>query len=118
MIKSIENIIKHKDLLNLLATTKPRYNKKSIFDKADKQLIKAICEGALNLLYGNLPISESDKEKLKSFKNLLRKLTQKSSLANKKKLLNQKGGFLNILLPAIVTGISSIINNLIDKQYE
>jgi len=117
MNKSIENIIKHKDLSNLLATTKPRY-KKSILDKADKQLIKAICEGALNLLYGNLPISESDKEQLKSFKNLLRKLTQKSSLANKKKLLNQKGGFLNILLPAIVTGISSIINNLIDKQYE
>ena len=65
MNKSIENIIKHKDLLNLLATAKPRY-KKSKLDKADKQLIKSICEGALNLLYGNLPISESDKEQLKS----------------------------------------------------
>jgi hypothetical protein len=116
MNKSIQNILKHKDFLNLLANAKPKY-RKSLIKSADKQFIKAICEGTLNLLNGNIPLSEEDKILLNKYKSKLRKLIKKSNIEDKKIILNQRGGFLNILLPAIIGGLASVVNNIVDKSF-
>ena len=115
MNKSIQNILNHKEFLNLLATAKPKY-RKSIIESSDKKLIKAICEGTLNLLNGNIPLSDENKLYLKKYKSKLRKLIKTSNIDNKKKILNQRGGFLNILLPAIISGLANVVNNLVDKS--
>lgn len=102
-------------LLKILAEPKSRY-RNAILLKADKKLIHVICEIIENTLAGNITISDSDKEKLKKFRNTLHVLIQKSSLKSKKRILIQKGGFLQFLIPAVITGLSSIISSVISKE--
>ena len=112
--KYMKKVVKQKDLLNLLANSKRNY-KKGIIDNADSKLIEAICESCDNLLIGNLPITVNDKEKLKKHRRSLVKLAENTTIEAKKKVLNQKGGFLNILIPAIISGIASIIAGYVSK---
>ena len=63
-----------------------------------------------------LNINNSDFQKLKKYKTCLRKLVKKSNLASKKKILVQNGGFLQFLIPAVITGISEIVSSLISKK--
>ena len=53
------------------------------------------------------------KTKVQSVLQQLRKIVQKSTLKEKKKILVQHGGFLQYLIPAAITGISEIISSLI-----
>jgi hypothetical protein len=106
--KSLDNIILHKDLLKILAFSKTRY-KKAILNKADKQLILSICDIIFNILNGNVHIDNDTKNKLNKHKFFLRRLIEKSSLQQKKKILIQKGGnILGIILPALITTLSAI----------
>jgi len=110
----IKKLSKQKDILNLIAKSKRNY-KKVLIDNADKKLLEAICESADNLLIGNLPITLEIKEKLKKHRKSLVKLADNTSVEEKKKVLNQKGGFLNILIPAIISGVASIVASIINK---
>jgi hypothetical protein len=106
--KSLENIILHKDLLKILAFSKSRYQK-AIISKADKNLILAICDIIFNILYGNVNIDTETKDKLKKHKLFLRRLIKKSSVSEKRKILQQKGGnILAFILPALIGAISNI----------
>lgn len=115
MNRSFDNILKQREILNFLSTAKPKY-KKNIIKSCDNKLIHAICESCQNILKGNLPVSSENKIKLKKYKSNIRKLASKSSLEHKKQILGQKGGFLNILIPAIVSGISSIIGSYLENN--
>lgn len=81
--------------------------RKGILQGAKKDLLETICECALNVLHGNVPLSSSEKRKLKSHKHTLRNLcNRKIALQNKKrKLLNQKGGFLPALIAPIIASL-------------
>lgn len=105
------------DLLKLLGKPNNRY-RKAILINADKALVHALCQIIQNVLEGNLQISQTDKDKLRRFKTTLHSLIQKSSLKEKKKILVQKGGFLQFLIPAVITGISSIISSVISSKSE
>ena len=113
-MKSIENLLKQKDVLEFISSAKPKY-KRNIINTCDNRLIHVICEACENILHGNLPISVDDKTKLKKHKSKLRKLASKSSLEHKKHILGQKGGFLNILIPSIISCISSLIGSYIES---
>lgn len=83
--------------------------------KCSKNTIKSLCECVLNLLKGNIPLTQYQKRKLKPHKRSLRKLADKSIPLYKKRrlLVNQKGGgFLSVLLPAAISVISSLINGV------
>ena len=110
----MKKLIKQRDMLNLLASSKRNY-KKILIDNADAKLLEAICESADNLLIGNLPITEENKHALKKHRKSLVKLADNTSIEQKKKVLNQRGGFLNILIPAIISGVASIISSIINK---
>lgn len=94
-----------------LINTCPKDLKKHLLRKLPTRSVKAICECALNVLKGNVPLSKNQKKSLGKYKTTLRKIgAKKGSLFTKKRLIIQHGGFLNILLPAALTAITSLIN--------
>ena len=94
-------------------------NQKDIIRKAKGPLINKICECILNIINGKIKISSQDFEKLKPYKNLFRKLlVKRTGLGEKKRLIIQKGGFLQILIPAIISGLASIISSAISSKSE
>jgi hypothetical protein len=101
----MNKIDKQKDLLLTLAHCKKKI-RTAILQNADRQLIEAICECIYNLLKGNIELKETDKENLYKYRHILRKLVKRSNLKQKKKIIIQKGGFLQYLIPAAITGIS------------
>ena len=112
---SIKFILDNKELLLAISKCKTCM-RKAIINKSDKKLVNSICEMVFNLINGNLNINSSDFQKLKKHKTSLRKLVKKSNLASKKKILVQNGGFLQFLIPAVITGISEIVSSLISKK--
>lgn len=97
--------------LNLLKKTK----RKAVFlRKCPNHVIKCVCECALNLLKGNIPLTIRQKNKLNTHKRVLRQLGDKKvPLFKKRRLLIQKGdGFLSVLIPAAVSVLSTLINGV------
>lgn len=88
--------------------------RKAIIKFGDSELIKTICEIALNTVNGNNPICNKTKKKLKRYKNDIRGLaSSKRSEKSKRKILMQKGGFLPILIGSVLSGI---IGSLLEKN--
>jgi hypothetical protein len=101
------------DLLKVISKSK-KY-RDAILHKADKELVAAICECVHNIIKGNLPIKRKDREQLLKFRKILHKLLQKRNFKQKKKILIQHGAFLNVLVPLVVTGLSSLLSSLISE---
>lgn len=103
----------NRDFLGLLC-----YSNKKLRDllikNANKEQIYTLCEIILNILNGNLKLSEDQLQKLSKIKAKLRNIIKRSSL-KKKKYLIQKGGFLQILIPSIISGLATIISSFISK---
>lgn len=83
----------------------------AVLQKADLKLVKCICECALNILRGNVPLKHSHKQRLKRYACILRRLADKNnSWKNKKRIIVQRGGFLPLLLaPILGTVLSRLI---------
>jgi len=78
---------------------------------ADEDFILCICECILNTLNGHINYSPKVFKKLEKNKNILRKINSIKKLKDKKKILIQKGGFLQYLLPAAISVITNLIEN-------
>lgn len=81
--------------------------------RASPNFIRCICECALNVLLGNVPLNSREKKRLKKYADILRKLADKK-VKNKKKLIVQTGGgaFLTtLLLPIVTTVLSNLLTN-------
>jgi hypothetical protein len=100
-------------LLKKLADPKVRNH---VIKNADPKLTTAICDVVFNVLHGRINISDKDRKKLLKYKKSMRFLCKKSTLEHKKKYLKQKGGFLQFLIPAVVSGIASIISSFVSKS--
>ena len=92
----MKKLIKQRDMLNLLASSKRNY-KKILIDNADAKLLEAICESADNLLIGNLPITEENKHALKKHRKSLVKLADNTSIEQKKKSSKSKRRFFKYI---------------------
>lgn len=91
----------------------PEQLRKQLLKRLPSSAFKAICECTLNVLKGNVPLNKQQKKILQRYKNTLRQIgTKKGSLITKKKLIVQKGGFLNVLIPAALSAITSLINGI------
>lgn len=111
----ISKLKRNFDLLKLLSSC-PKKLRNSIIKSGSKDLIDTICECIYNLLNGNINLQANEIEKLEKQKISLRKLLRLNGLKAKKKVLVQKGGFLQILLPSIITGLATIISSAISKE--
>lgn len=112
---TVKDIYPHLSLLKSICVCK-RKLRNGIIQNGNKNFIKSICECCHNLLKGNIKLPKEDLEKIRKYKAAIRKILKKSSLKTKKKFLIQHGGFLQILIPAAVSAISSIISSFINKE--
>lgn len=109
-----KNIKKHYHFLQVLARSHPS-QKKALLQTANNSQINSICEVCLNILHGNVPVNV---QRMKKYKNLLRLLAKKSTGMQRKKkmLVNQSGGFLPLLAPALLSAIGGIVGRVIAKR--
>jgi hypothetical protein len=117
-MKQQNKLIKYKEFLSLIAKS-PKKLRNSIIKGCNKDHIHSIIECVLNITNGNVQLDEATFNKLKPYSRVFNKILDRNTdLKTKKKIIIQKGGFLPILIGAIVSGIASIISAAITKKNE
>ena len=111
---TMERVLRNEIFLKFLNLSKNN-TRKSVICCSNKDQILSICDCVFNILNGNLGINKIHEYKLYKKRKHLRHLLKKSSIKTKKKIL-QTGGFLNILIPAIISGLSSIATAFIGNE--
>ena len=112
----MKSIVRNLDLLKVLS----KANKKvrcALIRNGPCDLIHTLVECSLNVLQGRFKLTEDQIKKLSKFKNHIRKLDKKSS-TQQRDILVQHGGFLQFILPAIISGIASIVSSAISSKSE
>ena len=95
--------------LHVLKTATPKL-RKAIVSNCDRELVHSICECVLNVLNGNVRLSDCVARKPRKYKVVLRKVADRRvPLSGKKKLIVQRGWFLLPLLGAVLPAIASLI---------
>jgi len=95
--------------LHVLRTAEPKL-RKAITSNCNKELVNSISECILNVLNGNVKLTGCNTRKFGKPYVKLRKVADKRvPLSTKKKLIVQRGGFLLILLSAVLPAIASLI---------
>ena len=88
-------------------------DRRQFLKSCDKDFIQCVCECVKNLLKGRVPLKTNQFAKLARHKQSLRTLSlKKTSLAKRRKIL-QTGGVFPMLMPALFSGISEIVTQLI-----
>jgi hypothetical protein len=106
MMKRIRSNYHH---LQVLKTVRPQLIK-AIIMNSNNELVKFISECVLNGLRDNLKLTACQKKRLQKFIGPLGALADtRVSLSSKKRLLDQRGGFLGPLLSAILPTISGLL---------
>lgn len=111
---SKNNIKKNYHFLHMLVRSRTP-QKRALLHTADNAQIKSMCEVCLNVLKGNIPVNI---KKMKKYKYMLRKLASKTIPYESKKrmLINQSGGFLPVIAPAIISALGGILGRVISKK--
>ena len=95
-------IKKHGSMVMNMMQATPQTRKKLVKD-SPSEVIRCVSECCHNVLKGNVHLSSAQKKKLYLSRQHLRRLASKSiSVKKKKQILNQKGGFLSLLAPALL----------------
>ena len=95
--------------LHTLKDANPKV-RKAIISNCDKDLINSVSECALNVLRGNITLSNCKKGRLRKFKRQLRAVVDKRvPVTIKKRLIIQRGGFLVPLLTAVLPALATFI---------
>ena len=86
--------------LNNVRHDKEKCNR--IIDEGGMELVHCICDCVYNILQGNIPVSEEERQRLKQHRHCLRKLVKKKTSDREKLKIVQDGGFLGTLIPTLV----------------
>ena len=101
-----------KHTLHLLKNSSSKL-RNQIIAHGNNDLIKSLCEITHNTLNGNNKLNKKCLGKLHCYKTAMRKINEpKRSLSSKRKVLIQKGGFLPIILGALLSGI---VGKILDR---
>ena len=104
------------DALRFLIKCNPK-QREAVIKHASNGLIDSLCECALNLLKGHVPLHPKQKKKLSTHKDRLRALSNKRMARKKKRvILSQRGGFVGTLLAPIVSSLLPIILSQLKKK--
>ena len=107
---------KNRKLLEIVGECKKKL-RNSIILNSDNDFILTIIECVLNIMNGNVNLNDENFKILKPYNKTFKKLIKKKiSLNNKRKIIVQKGGFLQFLIPAIISAVGSIASAIITKQ--
>ena len=99
-------------LLNRTHNTKLR---KAILEYADAELTSALCECAHNILRGTVRLTPREKARLRRYTSDLRAIAnRKTAVTRRRRILQQKGGFLPALLaPLALTVFMPLLRQLV-----
>ena len=95
----------------LVALDKVKNNKEKlnrIIDDGEMNLVHCICDCVLNVLRGNIPVKDEEKQRLKKYKDCLRELANKKTSDKKRKHIIQEGRFLGALIPILVSLVGKL----------
>ena len=102
--------------IQALASSTPR-RRKLILRNATKVELEGLFEICLNLLRGKIPLNTDQYRKLKRERKAIEALSDRRvSLQQKKKIINQRGGFLGQLAIYALPLLTNIIANQISKR--
>lgn len=89
--------------------------RKAIIKSASPDQIHSICEICHNILAGNVGVNVA---KVKKYKTAIRQIANKKIPIQKKKkiLTNQMGGFLPLVIPAVLSALGGIVGKVIGKH--
>ena len=99
-----------KRYVKFLAVCKDPTTSKAALRAAPDQVVKHICNAAVNAYQGDIKLSKKQKSTLKNYKNSIAALSSKNiPLKNKRKIINQKGGFsfVPIILSTVLSALGS-----------
>jgi hypothetical protein len=108
-LKSVEErVSEFEPLLREIERAHPR-ERPSLINKAPSCLIRFLCECGLNVLKGNLKLSNGQYKALKPYKNSLLKSSEPLTTLKEKKsaLLKKKGDALPLLIPIVLSALGS-----------
>ena len=77
-------------------------------------VIDSISEIARNCLNGNIPLSKEDFNNLTKYQHILRLISKPTSVEKRRKIIQKGSGFIDVLIPAALILITTIINGLIE----
>ena len=91
--------------------------RKAVLSSSSDHLVRAVSEICLNAIKGGLPLSRQQIKRLTPHRNLICYLaTKKHSLKKKRRLLTQKGGFLQALLVPALSVIAGLVGDAIVRH--
>jgi len=95
--------------LNVLKSAQPKL-RKAVISNCNREHLICMSECILNVLNGNLKVSDCAKQKLKNHKSVIRKVAVKRVTSSaKKRLINQRGGFLLPLLSTVHPTLANLL---------
>ena len=106
---------RHASVLQTLASAKPPLQK-AIIKNASNDLVNCLCECALNILKGHVPLKSRQKKLLCRHKQVLRSLAKKNISVPRKRKLIQKGGFLGALIGPLLGAVIPAISSLFTRK--
>jgi len=112
MSKNLSSWINHLKVIASIRDKRKRNARLKAF--ADHMnLFDALKEVATNTINMNLPLNPNQKTKLRRYSKIIRELAskRKRSKLQKRKLIEQSGGFLPILIPLVASVIGEVIRN-------
>ncbi len=109
-------ILKCASELEKISKTKDNKTRRNLIHQAKNCVIDAISEIALNCLKGNIPLNKCDFKKLSKYQTILRILSKPSLISKRKQLIQQRGGFLQLLIPPALSLAASIVGDLIGRK--
>ncbi len=103
-----------KRYVKFLAVCKDPTTSKAALRSAPDQVVKHICNAAINAYQCDIKLNKKQKSSLKKYKQVISELSSKNlSLKHKHKILNQKGGFsfVPIILSTVLSALGSSLFN-------
>ena len=103
--------------LQILKNAKPKL-RKAIISNCNYDLLYSISECVLNVLNGNIYLSDCAKRKLRKYKSSLSSLVDRRMTRSAKiKLIVQRGGFLLPILSAVLPALAGLLFRTRDKRH-
>lgn len=113
MTSNLKLLKENKHILYVLKKAEPKL-RNAILKHVDDVIIKTIYEILFNVINKNHKINRTVFDKIKPYKNTIRKVcSSQTSLKQKRKHLIQKGGFLPVIISSVLSGvIGKILENV------